>query len=284
MYDRTSATENRRQTREVATLLVSVKLDRYDANTLALLGGLPTTNGQALRSAARAGTFGPTDFTQLCGLALSGAARMVSGTALTVEEAFARMAALGFQGTPQAVAFHCIEDGCHARAQIMLEQLERLGVSRDKLRRVWGFSERAFDLKAVRMRPVDETGAFLLNFAGVVVEFDYHVAVGILVLQADGSEELAVFDPSLFLTPATLDEWLDRTGVPMHRPNVAQVTELGVAPTHPATGVVLPGGGYWPYPLPPGFSPSQHASREMARFMSADRSLQRPARPLPKLL
>jgi hypothetical protein len=116
VFDPTNPAEDLRQKREVADLLVRGGLDRYAANALAVLGGLPNTDGQALRLAAQGKVAGPSDFDRPCSLALSGVGRIISGSNRTVEEAFARMAALGLEGSPDPVAFHCIEDGCHARA------------------------------------------------------------------------------------------------------------------------------------------------------------------------
>ena len=66
MYDGNDRAENRRQTHDVAALAVAAGLLRYDANWLAILGGLPGTDGQALRAAAN----GPVDLDHLLAIAL----------------------------------------------------------------------------------------------------------------------------------------------------------------------------------------------------------------------
>lgn len=279
MYDADRA-ENRRQAGEVAAWLRAAAVDAYRANALALLGGLPGTDGPALRQAARAGQ---ADFGLLCQVALRGGGERIAGSGLTVEEVYAWLAALGYDGTPRPVAFHCIEDGCHARAQIMIEQLLQLGVRQDQIRRVWAFSARAFSPQAARMLPVKEDGLPFLDYHGALVEFDYHVAPVVLTEQADGTSNWRALDPSLLDGPAPVDVWHQRTGTPLHLPLTSQTTELGVAPLHPSTGQPFPGSGYAPRPDPATMTVSRHADEEMDYRMSAEPSRNRPVRPLPHL-
>src|SRR5262249_135199 len=153
VYDASDPRENQRQTGEVAALLRAGGMDGYDANTLALLGALPATSGQSLRQAAQSGGY---SFDWLRSIPLGTAGQQIVGAQFTVEEAFARLVALGRDPSPQPVAFHCPEDGCHGRAQLMIDQLHHLGVSASSSRRVWAFSERAWGHAHPRMRPIDE--------------------------------------------------------------------------------------------------------------------------------
>ena len=98
MYEPNDPMENLRQTREVAALLRAAGMDGHDANTLATLGGLPGTNGQALRQAVQVGGH---SFDPLRQIALGTAGQRIVGTLLTVEEAFACLAALGHDPSPQ---------------------------------------------------------------------------------------------------------------------------------------------------------------------------------------
>jgi hypothetical protein len=141
-------------------------MDPHDVNALALLGGLPGTDGAALHQATGALVPGQAAFAPLAQLALAGGGQRTAGSALTVEEAFARLAALGYQPSPTPVAYHCVEDGCHARAQLMIDRLLQLGVGRAEIRRAWAFSGRATNRAAPRMRPTDESGAPLRDYAG----------------------------------------------------------------------------------------------------------------------
>jgi hypothetical protein len=284
MYDATDPVENLRQTREVAALLRAAVMDPYEAHTLALLGGLPGSDGGALRSAAQGMPLGAVPaFGPLRQLALPGGGQRLVGSPLAVEEVYARMAVLGYDPSPQPVAFHCLEEGCEARAQLMIDELLRLGISPDRIRRVWAFSERAFDGRASRMRPTGEDGLPFLEYNGAVIEFDYHVAPAVIVEEADGSQVLRVFDPSLVNHPVPVAVWHRRVGTPIQFPLTAQTTELGLAPIDPRTGVPFPGSGYWPGSDPRGATASDYAEDVMDQIMTANAALGRPPRPLPQL-
>jgi hypothetical protein len=278
VYDASDPVENQRQTREVATVLRAGGMDGYEANSLALLGALPGTNGPSLRLTVLrgGGSYDP-----LRQIALGTAGQRIIGTPLTVEEAYARLAALGRDPSPQPVAYHCLEDGCHGRAQLMIDHLRQLGVDPSQIRRTWAFAERAFDPARPRMPPTDETGSAFRDYAGVVIEWDYHVAPAVFAEALDHTTILVVLDPSLLGNPAGTDAWHRRTGTPLHLPRTAQVTELGVAPLHPATGYSFPGSGYRPWADPP--NTTQDAEALMDDLMRAEPALNRPARLLPLL-
>jgi hypothetical protein len=153
----------------------------------------------------------------------------------------------------------------------------------DQIRRVWAFSERAVDARASRMRPTSEGGSLLRDYAGVVVEFDYHVAVAVLAEGSQGRTILQVLDPSLAGHPVEVDLWHQRAGTPRQLSLSAQVTELGIPPLHPGTGRPFPGSGYRPWPDPRLMTPSQDARALMLDLMAPDSTVGRPARPLPVL-
>jgi hypothetical protein len=284
VYDATDPAENDRRTRDVAALLRKAGMDPYDANSLALLGGLPGTDGPALEQPAQGARHGqPGSFDSYRQLALPGGGQRIAGASLTVEEGYARLAALGYEGSPLPVAFHCVEEGCHARAQLMIDQLRQLGLSPGQVRRAWAFSERAFGRAGPRMRPTTEGGSPLLDYQGAVIEFDYHVAPGVLVEGPGGAPGLRVLDPSLLGHPAEVDLWHQRAGTPLQFPLSAQVTALGVPPIHPGTGRPFPGSGYRPWADPQPRTPAHDAETVMVDIMVADAMLGRPARPLPLL-
>src|SRR5262249_3669388 len=158
--------ENRRRRAEVAAWLGNAGMDPHDANALALLGGLPGTDGPALHQAASAAP--PVQsFALFRQLALASGGQRIAGAPLTREEAFGWLAALGYEPATPRVAYHCAEDGCHARAQLMIDRLLQLGVGRDQVRRAWAFSERAVNRAGVKMRPTSEDGSPFLDYAGV---------------------------------------------------------------------------------------------------------------------
>lgn len=112
----------------------------------------------------------------------------------------------------------------------MIDQLQQLGVNPNQIRRVWAFSRRAWGRAHPRMGPTDESGNALRDYAGRVVEWDYHVAPAVLAGGPGGTPVLRVLDPSLLGHPAGTDLWHQRAGTPLQQAMTAQVTELGVAP------------------------------------------------------
>jgi hypothetical protein len=257
-------------------------MDLHDANTLALLGGLPGTDGSALHQAASAAKPGQA-FDLFRQLVLAGSGQRIVGSVLTVEEAFARPAAMGYEPATPPVAYHCLEDGCYARAQLMIDRLLQLGVGRDLVRRTWAFSQRAVNPAGFKLRPTSEDGSPFFDYAGVVIEFDYHVAPAVLAEAPSGGPEWRVLDPTLLSGPAGVDLWHQRVGTPLLVPLSAQFTELGVPPIHPGTGSPFTGSGYWPGPDPQGRSAWQDALDVMVGIMLPDVPSGRPPRPLPSL-
>src|SRR5262249_20269694 len=115
VYDANDPVEDQRQTSNVAAVLRAGGIDELHAYSPPLLAALPATNGQPVRlDAQRDGS----SFDQLRQICDGTAAQRIVGTHLTALEAFARLAALGRDPSPQPVAFHCIENGCHGRAQL----------------------------------------------------------------------------------------------------------------------------------------------------------------------
>ena len=280
-YDPADAVEDRRQRGEVAALL-RLTLPAEEANVLALLGALPNADGAALRTAALTLTPGLT-FDHLLALTLPAGGQLIAGSPMSVEEAFARLAAMGYEPSTPPIAFHCVEDGCHARAQLMVDRLLLLGVPADSIRRLWAFAERAFSPTAPKMLPTTEDGQPLLDWSGTLVEWDYHVAVAVVVVGPSGANEMRVIDPALFCGPTERVEWHRRTGTPTHLSLAAQTCELGVAPRHPASGQPFPNGDYRPWPGPFGTTPSLDAGDVMEALTSEFVGQGRPARPYPVL-
>jgi hypothetical protein len=132
------------------------------------------------------------------------------------------------------------------------------------------------------MRPTDDAGLPLRDYAGRVIEWDYHIGPAVLAGVPTGSTVLVVLDPGLLGHPAGTGLWHQRAGTPLQHPTTAQVTELGVAPVHPATGNAFPGSGYRPWADPPS-SLAFDAEAVIVELMDADPSSNRLARPLPPL-
>src|SRR4051794_16470151 len=110
MYDADPA-ENLRRSREVAAWLRGAGADAYEAHCLAILGRLPNTDGGALHQAVKSLAGGPVgSLAALAQLTLAGGGRPIVTSSLTVAEAYARVEALGYDSSPEPIAFHCIED------------------------------------------------------------------------------------------------------------------------------------------------------------------------------
>ncbi len=238
---------------EVAQKVRQAGLPPYEADVLAILGGLPTTNGTALRQAAAGGPV--TSFDSLRQLALNqgAAGSCILGSPLTVEEAYARMAALGDPTSPEPIAFHAVWMSCPSRAQLMIGQLQQLGI---KPQRAWAISPDPMMLDPVndplQLRPVNRDGSPVMDQQGQVI-WPHHVCPAVEVQGAHGTTDLRVLDPSLLREPAALAGWHFR--VDPRLGHSQQVTAPGVAPVDPGTGVPFPGTGFhastYPEPADP---------------------------------
>lgn len=97
------------------------------------------------------------------------------------------------------IAFNYSENGCFARAHLMCREIEDLSEGRITPLKIWADGDRPFG----RLSPV------MPNGYPAEIEWGYHVTAGAYVLDAQGRIFPAVFDPSLFDGPVTVDEWRD---------------------------------------------------------------------------
>ena len=114
------------------------------------------------------------------------------------------------------IAFRYVLDGCYARAHLMIQRMEKMGVRAQK---VWSFPSTGSKLQA-RSKLVK----------GGVVTWAYHVAPVVPVM-VNGKASWMVIDPSLFPRPVTVSEWANaqkcsRTG----KAAITRITQLGEAP------------------------------------------------------
>jgi hypothetical protein len=107
---------------------------------------------------------------------------------------------------------------------MMIDRLLQLGVDRVLIRRAWAFSERAAQRAGLEMRPTGEDGSALRDYAGSVIEFDYHVAPALLAEGAGGGTEWRVLDPLLLAHPVDRDAWHQRVGTRLGRVWAAQTS------------------------------------------------------------
>jgi hypothetical protein len=250
---------------EVAQNLRRAGLSPYEADVLAILGGLPMTNGTALRQAAtQAAAGGPVNrFDPLRQMALNHGAvgSCILGSPLTIEEAYARMAALGDPTSPEPIAFHAVRMSCPSRAQLMIEQLQHLGI---KPQRVWAISQDPMMLNPandpLQLRPVNWDGSPVTDQQGQVI-WPHHICPAIEIQEARGTTDLRVLDPSLLRGPAALAEWHVR--VDPRLGHSQQVTALGMAPVDPGTGVPFPGTGFHASTYPEPADPTTFARTRM---------------------
>lgn len=89
-------------------------------------------------------------------------------------------------------------DCCYTRAEVMAQQLEDEGYKPGK---AWNYRPESGLLRV--NTPNDPKG---------YVEWRYHVAPTVPVLQSDGSTQLMVFDPSIASGPITPQQWKDLQG------------------------------------------------------------------------
>ena len=110
------------------------------------------------------------------------------------------------------LAFGFPQDGCYARADLMIRRMQAMGVIASK---IW--NERGVTVASPygysglyeggSLKSVDTIKATDLQYTGEIT-WDYHVAPYIYVKQKDGSVTPMVIDPSLFGGPVSVDERL----------------------------------------------------------------------------
>lgn len=135
------------------------------------------------------------------------------------------------------IAFQFPADGCYARAHLMVDRMQKMGLRPHK---AWTFANGEPLYAQTHHHP-----------AGFVA-WGYHVAPTLRVRLADGkSTEELVLDPSLFDRPATLAEWKNaqKRRPDSHDPFV-RLSTVGKPPAMPHHEV-MHGSGYWPTDDPP---------------------------------
>jgi hypothetical protein len=141
------------------------------------------------------------------------------------------------------IAFGYPLDGCYARAEMMAERMQQLGLVPSK---AWTFAPAGGVLTA--HSPPDFP----------VVHWGYHVATALVVQGAAGPPTPMVFDPSLFSQPVPMAGWTAAQG---------SVGTFGILPLgRSPTGV---GSGYGPEKDPPG-GIQKHAFSKMHEFLQLD--------------
>lgn len=132
------------------------------------------------------------------------------------------------------IAFAYPPDGCYARAHIMVQRMQAMGVTPSG--KAWTFAPPGHALHAQTDNDPDG-----------YVEWGYHVAPTVQVRNPDGTVGDRVIDPSLFDRPVTPQEWarVQQPTTTTTPPTLVQ-TRLGQPPIPSAGGT-----GYWPGPDPP---------------------------------
>jgi uncharacterized Zn-binding protein involved in type VI secretion len=140
------------------------------------------------------------------------------------------------------IAFGYPIDGCYARAEMMAERMQQLGLVPSK---AWTFARAGGVLTAKSPTFGDVT-------------WGYHVATTLDVQSATGPTPM-VFDPSLFSQPVSMAGWEGAQGTV----GTAGITSLGQPPT------TAGGSGYWPGKDPPG-GIRKDAFNIMHKFLKLD--------------
>lgn len=123
------------------------------------------------------------------------------------------------------LAFNYPEDGCYARAHLMLKRItERYGVSVNK---VWAF------------------GNLKVNTSYGTADWEYHVAPIVTVTNGKDSQSM-VIDPSIANGPVTKGQWWAIMSNESPSRLSLQTTVPGESPIDPSTKEPYPGSGYWP--------------------------------------
>jgi hypothetical protein len=142
-------------------------------------------------------------------------------------------------GRMDDIAFMFPEDGCYARAHLMIKRLGEHGIRAD---RVWAIA----NPKA----PDDSLYVATANDPDGYVEWSWHVAPVLPVRDRSGKVRDMVFDPSLFKTPVRVDQWRDKQKKYLNSEPFICKTRAGEPPTLP-DGTKAGGTGYWINPEQP---------------------------------
>lgn len=238
-------------------------MSSYEADVVAILGGLPGTNGVALRRGA-SGRLVP-GFDALLRLALTSGGNALGSrivhSNLTVEETYARMAAFADPNSPEPLAFHDVRMFCPCRTHLMIGQMQQLGliplkacaISPDPM-----MKDPAND--PLQLCPVTRDGSPVTDAQGQVI-WPNHVAPVVEIHCLHGTTEFRVLDPSLLREPATLAEWHAR--VDPRLGHSRQVTVLVVAAVDPSTGILFLGTGFHASTYPEPANPTSFSRARM---------------------
>jgi hypothetical protein len=129
----------------------------------------------------------------------------------------------------QDISFGYVDDGCYARAHLMIKRMQARGL---KPAKVWSFAN-GEPLHVKRTN-------------GTYVTWRYHVAPMLRVRLNNGKQAWAVMDPSMFPGPVPVSKWGQAQKKPNGRYNpYITLTRLGQAPRDPH-GRRYPGTGYVP--------------------------------------
>jgi hypothetical protein len=148
------------------------------------------------------------------------------------------------------IAFRYPIDGCYARAQLMVERLQKQGFYPFK---VWAFANG------------HSLYARTPNHPRGYVTWSYHVAPVLRVRHENKTQRWYVIDPSLFDRPVPIAQWEQamRKNSRSHRPYLT-VTRIGHPPTL-LSKKKAPGSGYWPA-ADPSEGLHAHAVRIMRKY------------------
>ena len=181
-----------------------------------------------------------------CGLAITGTIRAQEVEQDSIAESRTSRVATLSQRQAEAlfdkmsgqrdIAFAFPADGCYARAHLMAERIQRLGVQPGK---VWSFA-----------RPGAKLYVRTTNHPRGYVTWKYHVAPTVKVRRDDGDALEMVIDPAMFNGPVTVKQWRNaqKKTADSKAPYITR-TRLGEPPTL-LNGSKARGTGYWDGPDP----------------------------------
>jgi hypothetical protein len=141
---------------------------------------------------------------------------------LTPEQAKLLFAILAAQ--QEYIAFKYRVDGCYARAHLMVQLMQRLGLNP---RKVWAFATPPDSLRVTTP-------------AGNTVLWGYHVAPTITVQETGQPPQEMVLDPSIADKPVSVTDWKNAQN------DTPSLVQKGPNEAPTAAG----GTGYWPAPDP----------------------------------
>lgn len=105
----------------------------------------------------------------------------------------------------QDITFDYPIDGCWNRAHLMVKAMEELGIPEESITKAWTFAKPGEELAV-------PANYFSMYSPDGIVNWGWHVAPVVTVIDDNGNEVQIALDPSIATEPVTVQEWVEISG------------------------------------------------------------------------